>query len=84
MRDMTRSDLSESRDGEWNLQEEMRQSNERIDAMVQEAREADRRYHANMKALNESLKVALEESRAVTKAVWELVDRLPPPPSRPG
>lgn len=84
MRPMTRIELSESQDGEWNLQEEMRRSNERIDAMIQGAREADRHHHAKMRALDEKIKAHLEGSRAVTKAVWELVDRLPPPPSQSG
>lgn len=83
MRPMTRIELSEARDGEWNLQEEMRRSNERIDAMMRESREAHRRYHAKMRASSEKIEAHLEESRALTKAVWELVDRLPPPP-RPG
>lgn len=75
---MGRKDLSEPGDDSQSIQDEIRQSNERIDAMFREMEEANRRYAAETDDLVAATEAARQESRAFRRELRERIDRLPP------
>ncbi len=79
MRPMGRLELSESYD-EWQVvRDEIRQSDERIDAMLLDLAESCRRRMAEIDDLTAATESAREESKAFRRELWKRIGRLPPP-----
>jgi hypothetical protein len=77
---MGRKELSESSDDWQTLRDEMREGNERIDIMLRDLAESNRRYAAWTDDFVAEAAAFREESRAFRRELRERIDRLPPRP----
>jgi hypothetical protein len=74
---MARRELSEQ--GWPSIREEMRQGDERIDAMLGRMAESNRRYAAETDEFVARVAAEIEKSRAIRQRFRERIARLPPP-----
>jgi hypothetical protein len=76
---MGRKELSEPSDGWQTVRDEIRQSDERIDAMLRDLAESSRGHTVQTDGLIAATEAGREESRAFRRELRERIDRLPPP-----
>jgi hypothetical protein len=76
---MDRKELSELSESWRTVREEIRQSDERIDAMLRDLAESNRGHAAQTDGLIAAIEAGREESRAFRRELRERIDRLPPP-----
>jgi hypothetical protein len=77
---MDRLELSEPCKDEWQVvRDEIRQSNERVDAMLLEFADSCRRHVAEIDSRTAALESTREEPKAFRRELWKRIGRLPPP-----
>jgi hypothetical protein len=75
---MCRKELSVSSDEWQTVRDEIRQSNERIDAMLRDLADSNRGHAAETDDLIAATEAARKESRVFRRELRERIDRLPP------